>query len=662
MEDNGLEFSKANFQRVPYNFVPINERVFIPKWGKDISQDIPFENGEDGTLTVKITNKTPLFVGGKTTSDEKEVYSAHIKTAKGENLYYIPSSTIKGTVRSVLEILSFAKMSRYDNDSFGYREFHNQLYKDNLEVVYCGQLCKDITKDGSESFYITQWKEIIDYNRKTFRFPLSGNASKLAVSEKVKTAFLSAHKASKYYEEVPATFCKNQYTIKDAINRGEPLNVFFTKSEDGDVNAIGMARYFRYPYKHGVSEGVKQDNTAACDLAECIFGYTGHTNKDLSLRGRVMFGNAFCKDNKVNKDDSITLSLWTPHASYYPYYVRQKGKKYTSYDDDNFEIAGRKRYRIHKELPDVNFVDNDNDKTLNMLAAGNEFECQIKLHNMKPEEIGALLSAITLRDQNAYHNMGKAKALGYGKVRMKVIKMEGLKKSQDEYIRSFEHCMNEFLGNNPKLLETEQFKMLISIASEHDAKMGFMSADGYAKGKLRANFTILEEKTKIMGQGENVNVFSPQNDSDYYKQKAAQEEEEKQKVAEEQERLKREKEEAIDAIQRKAAEEANAAREARIDAGLLAFLDEKFPNKDEYKVKDFKVAISKVSKWMKDKQETTLDNDEIQDLTTSLKRIYTSIKPKEKKDWDNSESKWWKELGKLIGNDEAEKMFNSIIG
>ena len=46
----------------PYNFVPLNEKVFYPPWSDDVSHDIPFSDGESGEIELKIEAKSPIFI------------------------------------------------------------------------------------------------------------------------------------------------------------------------------------------------------------------------------------------------------------------------------------------------------------------------------------------------------------------------------------------------------------------------------------------------------------------------------------------------------------------------------------------------------------------------------------------------------------------------
>ena len=91
----------------PYNFVPLNKEIFYPSWsndGKEISHDIPFEDAESGEIDITITAKSPLFIRD---SENKEQFCQH------NGQYYIPSSSVKGMVRNILEIMSFSKFIEF---------------------------------------------------------------------------------------------------------------------------------------------------------------------------------------------------------------------------------------------------------------------------------------------------------------------------------------------------------------------------------------------------------------------------------------------------------------------------------------------------------------------------------------------------------------------
>ncbi|WP_201030183.1 hypothetical protein, partial [Campylobacter fetus] len=85
------------------------------------------------------------------------------------------------------------------------------------------------------------------------------------------------------------------------------------------------------------------------------------------------------------------------------------------------------------------------------------FQGKLKFHNLKKVEIGALLSAITFHDQGdiCMHNIGMAKALGYGKIDIK-LELQNLKFDKKEYLKKFEELMTNFKSdwkNSDQLVE-----------------------------------------------------------------------------------------------------------------------------------------------------------------------------------------------------------------
>lgn len=126
----------------PYNFVPLSEKVFFPDWSNDkneVSHDIPFEDSQSGTIDITITAKSPLFI--RNHSDDRDNPSTEFCNHNGE--YYIPSTSVKGMVRSVLEILSFSKMSQFNDDTYAFRDLNNkQDYMSQMKPdrTFCGWL------------------------------------------------------------------------------------------------------------------------------------------------------------------------------------------------------------------------------------------------------------------------------------------------------------------------------------------------------------------------------------------------------------------------------------------------------------------------------------------------------------------------------------------
>src|SRR5690625_4523204 len=132
--------------KAPYNFVPLSEKVVMPFWADHISQDIPFKNAKSGSLRLKITAESPIYVrnGMPRDADEKDPKKNDFNNINGN--CFIPGSSIKGMLRSVVEIMSFGRMKNKVNpDRYSVRDFqNNDIYPktDLSNLVECGWLYK----------------------------------------------------------------------------------------------------------------------------------------------------------------------------------------------------------------------------------------------------------------------------------------------------------------------------------------------------------------------------------------------------------------------------------------------------------------------------------------------------------------------------------------
>jgi len=125
----------------PFNFVPLNEKVFFPSWAEDVSLDVPFEDGESGEIDITITAKSPIFI--RDHSNDRENPSTEFCNCSGQ--YYIPGSSVKGMVRNVLEVMSFSKMSFFDDNTYAFRDLNNKKdYMSQMkpDKTFCGWLKK----------------------------------------------------------------------------------------------------------------------------------------------------------------------------------------------------------------------------------------------------------------------------------------------------------------------------------------------------------------------------------------------------------------------------------------------------------------------------------------------------------------------------------------
>lgn len=503
--------------RAPFNFVPLNKKVYFPSWAKMISQDVPFSDGLSGQLTYTITAETPIFIrdGHAGNDEDRNIVLEFCHT--DDNHYYIPGTTVKGALRNVLEILSLGKMAQVQNRFFGLRDLNGgdkEFYrtKVNTSNVHCGWLksekgnyylddcgtpwrisaerideeypglhmvdfirnAHDLKEDANrtakrkyelfrdncpgeslEGYFVldAETGEKINAGGRTFRrFSEDGEGeagtlvftgqpgvrkqieveedgetkmkwtgkffefafptrvqNTIIVPAHVAKAFLSIHADSPDYKDFR----------KEQLMGGKKIPVFFILDDNGELDAIGLSYMFKYPSFSSIYNGIPLDmlSPERHDLCECLFGYT---SKEDSLKGRVQMTAAVLQGEPsfYVGEEGVKIVLSKPHPSYYPIYLG-KGQTWNS---KKVEIAGRKRFpvRDRSEIFD-NDGSPDMERRIRPLDSGSVFCGEVFFHNLRPVELGALLSCMDFCEhEDCCHSMGQGKPLGYGRVRIEI--------------------------------------------------------------------------------------------------------------------------------------------------------------------------------------------------------------------------------------------------
>lgn len=268
--------------------------------------------------------------------------------------------------------------------------------------------------------------------------------------------------------------------LDESEHGGRGVPVFFLPKGNDGVEHFGMAYLYKMPYDHSVFESLPKDHQdkGKRDLAECIFGYT---DKQDALKGRVQFGHAFVPDGvQVKPLPRIRLVLGSPKASYYPLYVSQNGKGGVTSDYETYDHgtpSGWKRYYVRKDTDSVRKTDGDVDTFMEPLDKGATFHGAVTFHNLRPVELGALLSALTFHDTpQCRHQLGMAKAYGYGKCRYAVklcvtaSSRAGLPKDAEYFMARFEDYMSRHVAAH--WTEQQPIKELFTMAGNEVADGG----------------------------------------------------------------------------------------------------------------------------------------------------------------------------------------------
>lgn len=135
----------------PYNFVPLPAGVFFPNWADKVSHDVPFSDGLTGKICLTLTAETPIFVrNGAAQKDDKEGKKEKSFSHDADGRYFIPGTSIKGAVRSILEILSYGKMRLARRAMFAQREWDNpNLYPIKAPAEQQKIKCGYLRRNGS---------------------------------------------------------------------------------------------------------------------------------------------------------------------------------------------------------------------------------------------------------------------------------------------------------------------------------------------------------------------------------------------------------------------------------------------------------------------------------------------------------------------------------
>lgn len=232
----------------------------------------------------------------------------------------------------------------------------------------------------------------------------------------------------------------------------EKMTKYFDLPEEGDEPRpvfyikLGKRIYFGYTpnlrifYDHSIHDGLKQIEKST-DMVREMFGYT---DKDSSFKSRVSFSEAIVWNDSIRETPEQAYILGGPKASSYLYYIQQPENDVKTYNDKDFELRGVKQYWLRNQAVENRTVvreDNGNDNVKSKFTAvpkGSVFEGTLRFHNLTKEELGLLLFSLELHPGESTQNIGKAKAFGYGAVKVTIDRLERYDSEKAYFLESFE--------------------------------------------------------------------------------------------------------------------------------------------------------------------------------------------------------------------------------
>lgn len=265
------------------------------------------------------------------------------------------------------------------------------------------------------------------------------------------------------------------------------IPVFFHK--DGqDIKSLGLAMMYKLAYKNSIYDAINHtcdehvnSQQQEADFADLIFGYLGE-NHQRGLRGRVNIGLANCT-SQPNLEFTQATVLSGPKPTYYPHYIQQNNTRdFNQLMQNTAKVSGWKRYPVKNvEFPELAPLVAQNNKVqvkLQTVGEGTQFISKIRIHNLRPVELGALLWCLDFGgNKNLKHNIGMGKPYGLGQISLSVhsskLRLNNGQLIQDQNIflqacrLEFENYMDQIIHQikpNSRWKDTGEIKSLLSYA------------------------------------------------------------------------------------------------------------------------------------------------------------------------------------------------------
>jgi CRISPR-associated protein (TIGR03986 family) len=238
------------------------------------------------------------------------------------------------------------------------------------------------------------------------------------------------------------------------FNRGEDIPVFWLDSGLDRYRRrrvrLGLARMPKLAWDWSIHELIGHthedhlhgpEQGAPYDLADLLFG-TLAKEPGRILKGRVSIGNAPAEplDGRQPQPERHGPTILNgPKPTYFPNYIRQQtgpdgalaSRDYAtcirSPGNDSPEIRGFKRYparpgsAVQRLTPEQEQGSQAVANILHPLPTGTRFSGRILFHNLRPEELGALVWALSWGgNPQLRHSLGMGKPFGFGQVRFEI--------------------------------------------------------------------------------------------------------------------------------------------------------------------------------------------------------------------------------------------------
>jgi CRISPR/Cas system CSM-associated protein Csm3 (group 7 of RAMP superfamily) len=431
-----------------------------------------------GYIDLEIQALTPLYIRDTLTMDE---YKKRDKMEKEKKTFInpdffspggilrIPGSSLRGMIRTLVEIVSFGKFESFDDKRLYYRGLADVS---SLRKEYQRHMSSRDREGGRAQYKMSAGilrKEGFNYfitPAKTFRQIPKLEARRMIEAKGKKYEEFRFYEVEDGYMVVSGTMQnkKRDWLIEYPDKEAKPIPIheddiknykndsnrsknvpdllklasqgvpcFYTRYKDiqgRERIAFGHTAMFRLPYQKTIGDHVPTQlkDKEITDLATAIFGETE------KYASRVFFEDAIFdgEPQSVLMKTEIPKILSGPKPTCFQHYIEQKTenlqnhpKNLAHYNSDN-PIRGYKLY-WHRDAN--NWIETDKENIakhgtqytkITPVKKGTIFHGRIRFENLSKVELGALLFVLDLPEGLA-HKLGMAKPLGLGSVRIKPV-------------------------------------------------------------------------------------------------------------------------------------------------------------------------------------------------------------------------------------------------
>lgn len=246
---NKNSFTNNNsYVGAPYNFVPVSSRVMAVKSDNLIGHDQIKSECYTGEILYEITNEMPIFIGQR--NDSSEFYKDNY------GRYCIPGSSIRGMIKSNVQILGFSSIvDDVDDYRLMYREVGGK--KSSLKETYTNilgidSIAKISVLKNVKAGYIKKENGkyyIYGVKQKPIDSKVFGEMNYYIVSEKT------------IYEKYEVVKKKNfEYLVKKGVLQNE-MKPFSRKEKNGRTHYEGKRNDEYLPYFMKISYDLSRTRT-----------------------------------------------------------------------------------------------------------------------------------------------------------------------------------------------------------------------------------------------------------------------------------------------------------------------------------------------------------------------------------------------------------------